>query len=38
MNYYVVIDTNVLVYAALKWNSIPGNIIEFAFNDIITPY
>ena len=35
MKYYAVIDTNVLVSAALKWNSVPGSIIDLAFNDII---
>ncbi len=35
--YYAVIDTNVLVSAALKWDSIPGTIIDLAFNDIIVP-
>lgn len=34
---YAVIDTNVLVSAMLKWTSVPGNIIEFAFSGIITP-
>ena len=37
MTYYAVIDTNVLVSAMLKWNSIPGNIIELSFNGTITP-
>lgn len=37
MKYFVVIDTNVLVSAVLKYNSIPGNIIEFAFNGKIIP-
>ncbi len=37
MNYYVVIDTNVLVSAMLRWNSVPGNILELAFNGPITP-
>ncbi len=37
MKYYAVIDTNVLVSAMLKWNSVPGNIMEFAFGGIITP-
>ena len=35
MKYYAVIDTNVLVSAALKWKSVPGSIIDLAFNDII---
>ena len=37
MKYFVVIDTNVLVSAVLKYNSIPGNIIEFTFNGKIVP-
>ena len=37
MKYYVVIDTNVLVSAMLKWNSVPGNIMELAFGDTIIP-
>lgn len=37
MTYYAVIDTNVLVSAMLKWNSIPGNIIELSFNGTIIP-
>ncbi len=37
MRRYAVIDTNVLVSAMLKWSSVPGNIIEFAFNGVITP-
>lgn len=37
MKYYAVIDTNVLVSAALKWDSVPGSIIDLAFNDVIIP-
>lgn len=37
MKIYAVIDTNVLVSAMLKWSSVPGNIIEFAFSGIIIP-
>lgn len=37
MKYYAVIDTNVLVSAMLKWNSIPGNIMELAFSGTIIP-
>lgn len=37
MKYFVVIDTNVLVSAVLKNNSIPGIIIELAFNGKIIP-
>lgn len=37
MKYYAVIDTNVLVSAMLKWNSVPGNIMELAFEGFIVP-
>ena len=37
MKYYAVIDTNVLASAALKWKSVPGSIINLAFNDVIIP-
>lgn len=37
MKYYAVIDTNVLVSAALKWESVPGSIIDLAFSDVIVP-
>ena len=37
MKYYAVIDTNVLVSAALKWKSVPGSIIDLAFNKVIVP-
>lgn len=37
MKYYAVIDMNVLVSAMLKWNSIPGNIMELAFDGLIIP-
>ena len=37
MKYFVVINTNVLVSAVLKNNSIPGTIIELAFNGKIIP-
>lgn len=37
MKYYAVIDTNVLVSAALKWNSVPGSIIDLVFNGVIIP-
>lgn len=37
MKYYATIDTNVLVSAMLKWDSVPGTIIDLAFNDIIIP-
>ena len=37
MKYYAVIDTNVVVSAMLNWDSVPGNIVKFAFSDIIIP-
>jgi len=37
MKRYAVIDTNVLVSAMLKWTSVPGSIIEFAFSGVIIP-
>lgn len=37
MKRYAVIDTNVLVSAMLKWTSVPGNILEFAFSGAIIP-
>ncbi|MCQ2505756.1 MAG: putative toxin-antitoxin system toxin component, PIN family [Lachnospiraceae bacterium] len=37
MNYYAVIDTNVLVSAMLKWNSVPGTIMELTFDGVIVP-
>lgn len=37
MKRYAVIDTNVLVSAMLKWTSVPGNIIQFAFGGVIIP-
>lgn len=37
MKYYAVIDTNVLVSAMLKWDSVPGNVMEFVFNGLIIP-
>ena len=37
MKYYAVIDTNVLVSAMLKWNSIPGNVMELTFDGPIGP-
>ena len=35
MIYYAVIDTNVLVSAMLKWNSVPGNVMELVFTGSI---
>jgi predicted nucleic acid-binding protein len=32
VKYYAVIDTNVLVSAMLKWNSVPGNIMELVYD------
>ncbi len=37
MKRYVIIDTNVLVSAMLKWTSVPGKILEFAFSGAIIP-
>lgn len=37
MIYYAVIDTNVLVSAMLKWDSVPGNVVELIFDGLITP-
>lgn len=37
MKYYVVIDTNVVVSAMLKWNSIPGKVMELVFDGPIIP-
>ena len=37
MKYYAVIDTNVLVSAMLKWDSVPGNIMELTFNGSVIP-
>ena len=37
MKYYAVIDTNVLVSALLKWNSLPGNVLELTYRGMIVP-
>ena len=37
MRYYAVIDTKVIVSAMLKWNSVPGSILELAIEGPITP-
>ena len=37
MRYCAVIDTNVLVSAMLKWNSVPGTVMALAFDGPITP-
>ena len=33
----IVIDTNVLVSAMLKWDSVPGNVMALAFDGPIVP-
>lgn len=37
MKYYAVIDTNVLISAVLKHHSVPGSIIDLAFDGPIVP-
>lgn len=37
MKYYAVIDTNVLVSAMIRWNSVPGSVVELAFSGTIVP-
>lgn len=37
MKCYAVIDTNVLVSAMLRWNSVPGCVLEHAFVGDIIP-
>ena len=37
MRYYAVIDTNVLVSAALKPESVPGQVLELVLDGIIIP-
>lgn len=37
MTCYAVIDTNVLVSAAIKWDSLPGCILSLSFQGIIRP-
>lgn len=37
MRYCAVIDTNVLVSAMLKWNSVPGTVMALVFDGPITP-
>lgn len=34
MKYFAVIDTNVLVSAMLKWQSVPGSVMEFALEGL----
>lgn len=35
MKYYAVIDTDVLVSDMLKWDSIPGNVMELVSLPVI---
>ena len=35
--YYAVIDTNVIVSAMLKWQSLPGNILTLVFEGVVVP-
>lgn len=37
IKYYAVIDTNVLVSAMLKWNSVPGSIMQLTYDGPIVP-
>ncbi len=37
MKYYAVIDTNALVCAMLKWDFVPGNVLELVFARTIVP-
>ncbi|MBD5453397.1 MAG: putative toxin-antitoxin system toxin component, PIN family [Lachnospiraceae bacterium] len=37
MKYYAVIDTNVVVSAMLRWDSVPGRVLEHAFVGDIIP-
>ena len=37
MRYYVVFDTNVIVSALLKWNSVPGVVLQAVFNGFVVP-
>ena len=37
MKFYVVIDTNVLVSAMLRWNSVPGVVVDQALGGDIIP-
>ncbi|MCM1246604.1 MAG: putative toxin-antitoxin system toxin component, PIN family [Roseburia sp.] len=34
---YVVIDTNVLVSAMLKWDSVPGRVLRYVFDGELIP-
>lgn len=37
MKYYAVIDTNVLVSAMLKWQSVPGTVMSLVFDGPVIP-
>ncbi len=37
MKYYVVLDTNVLVSAMLRWQSVPGTLLSLAFDGPVIP-
>ena len=37
MKHYAVIDTNVLVSAFLKWDSVPGLVMQAVFDGRIVP-
>lgn len=37
MKYYAVLDTNVIVSAMLRWQSVPGSVVELAFDGVIVP-
>ena len=37
MKYYAVIDTTVIVSALLKWNSVPGVVLQAVFNGFVVP-
>ena len=37
MKCYAVIDTNVIVSALLKWNSVPGVVLQAVFNGFVVP-
>ena len=37
MKFYAVIDTNVIVSALLKWNSVPGVVLRAVLNGFVVP-
>ena len=37
MKRYAVLDTNVIVSALLKWNSVPGVVLQAVFHGIVVP-